>query len=102
MPRANGQKSSVVSPSCCGPASTRSGQSAAVMSQKRHSWRLGTRLAGSSLEIRRMSPPRFWMKAWVQSTPVLAVSPIEFNRRKAVGRFGEAACATNPFETSFG
>ena len=55
------QKSSVVPLSGSYSSSTRWGQSAALMSQKRHSWRLGTRLAGSSPEIRRISAPRFWM-----------------------------------------
>ena len=41
----------------CGLASMRSGQSAALMSQKRHSWGLGTRLGGVSAAMRRMVEP---------------------------------------------
>ena len=57
------QKSAAVALAGCCCSSTRSGQSAAVMSQKRHSCRLGTRLAGSAAERRRINLPRFWMNS---------------------------------------
>ena len=55
------QKSSVVAASSSGAASNRSGQSSAVMSQKRHSCWLGTRAAGLSAESRRIKDPRSFM-----------------------------------------
>ena len=56
-----GRQKSVVSPASGSAASSiRAGQSAAPMSQNRHSCRDGTRLAGSSADRRRMSAPRFW------------------------------------------
>ena len=57
------QKSAVSPASGSEASSTRCGQSAAVMSQKRHSCLLGTRLAGWSADSRRMSAPRFCMNA---------------------------------------
>ena len=41
-----------------------SGQSTAVMSQKRHSWALGRRTGGSGAAIRRISEPRLRTKPW--------------------------------------
>ena len=55
------QKSVVVPSMASSSDSTRSGQSSAVMSQKRHSYALGTRLAGLSAASLRINVPRFRM-----------------------------------------
>ncbi len=49
-----------VSPWCNVGSSTRSGQSAALMSQKRHSCGLGIRFAGLSADSLRINAPRFY------------------------------------------
>ena len=49
-----------VSPWCNVGSSTRSGQSAALLSQKRHPCGLGIRLAGLSADSLRFNAPRFY------------------------------------------
>ena len=64
------QKPSVL-PSAAPLASTRSGQSAAVMSHHRHSAALGTFLAGFPSASRRMRAPSRSMKRW--SSPLTGI-----------------------------
>ena len=58
--RGSSQNSVVPPASGSEPPSTLTGQSPTVISQNLHSCRLGGRLSGSSVEIRRISAPRFW------------------------------------------